>query len=118
MGIQHITRTTDNGEITGYQVQGKVAQLQYWFVKRGIIAPDLDYDRVAFIDSLYVDPDSRGNGEGNELMNAFIDADDDSDCIILECDTGEDNAFNLKEWYEGFGFEVLIDSEYPIMILS
>ncbi|AXC38948.1 UNVERIFIED_ORG: hypothetical protein [Escherichia phage CMSTMSU] len=75
--------------------------MQYWFVKRGIIAPDLDYDRVAFIDSLYVDPDSRGNGEGNELMNAFIDAADDSDCIILECDTEKITPLILKNGTKG-----------------
>lgn len=114
-----ISIDSDNGSIEGYKISSTAEQLNNWFSKRGFEAPTYNTPvTIAFLNSLYVDEDNRSNGEGTFLIDSFLSECGECDYIFLECDTGEQNEFNLQKWYESFGFEVFMEAEYPILILS
>lgn len=116
---QMISIESDNGSIEGYKISSTEEQLKNWFVKRSFEEPKYDTPvTIAFLNSLYVNEDERSNGEGTFLIESFLSECDECNYIFLECDTGEQNEFNLQKWYEGFGFEVFIEAKYPILILS
>lgn len=116
---QMISIESDNGSIEGYKISSTEEQIQVWFSKRGFEAPVYNKPvTIAFLNALYVDEDERSNGEGTFLIESFLSECGECDYIFLECDTGEQNEFNLQKWYESFGFEVFMEAEYPILILS
>lgn len=47
---------------------------------------------------MHVDEDKRSNGEGTFLIESFLSECGECDYIFLECDTGEQNEFNLQKW--------------------
>ncbi|EPP7233965.1 GNAT family N-acetyltransferase [Shigella flexneri] len=114
-----ISIDSDNGSLEGYKISSTAEQLQNWFAERGFEAPTYNTPvTVGFLNSLYVDEDARSNGEGTFLVESFLSECGECDYIFLECDTAEQNEFNLQKWYESFGFEVLVEAECPILILS
>ncbi|HBT0444784.1 TPA: GNAT family N-acetyltransferase [Klebsiella pneumoniae] len=107
------------GSIEGYKVSSDREQIVNWFAKRFHQKPDLAKNiNVAFLNNLYIDEDSRGEGKGTSLVSSFIEECFDCHFIFLECDNGEDNPFSLSNWYESFGFEILYNGENPIMVLE
>jgi len=74
---------------------------------------------VAIIKNINVDPKYRGKGIGNKLMDKFFSAAEIANTICLIADTYEENLFNLVEWYESFGFEVVdLNNGCPLMIME
>jgi len=64
---------------------------------------------IAILESLHVEPNSRGKGLGTRLIGHFMKRalTIGIDGIVLVADLGEEQAqgFSLKEWYEAIGFE-------------
>lgn len=116
---QMIYVDSNNGSLEGYKISSTAEQLQNWFAEKGFEAPTYNTPvTIAFLNTMHVDEDNRSNGEGTFLIESFLSECDECDYIFLECDTAEENLFNLQKWYESFGFEVFIPAEYPILILS
>lgn len=109
----------EKGSIEGYKVSSDQEQVVNWFSKRFHQKPDLEKDiNVAFLNNLYIDEDSRGEGKGTLLLNSFIEECSDCHFIFLECDNGEHNNFLLSDWYRIFGFEIIYNDQNPIMVLK
>ena len=73
---------------------------------------------IAIAKNMWVDEEVRNQGLGTDLINNFIGEASDmgAKCILLEADIGEDNAFNLVNWYSSFGFKTIGNgNQYPIM---
>lgn len=117
--FEAITITEDESSIEGYKVLSSGEQLTNWFEKRGFTAPTYEKTvMLGFLNNVYVDEAERNQGTGTYLVDRLIEEYFDCDFIFLECDNEEVNEFDLKAWYEGFGFEVLYEADNPIMILS
>lgn len=74
---------------------------------------------VAILKNVNVDEAHRGRGIGTRLLNEFLDKGDDARTVLLVCDLQETNNFNLRSWYEGFGFEVVPGHDQsftPVMV--
>ena len=121
-----ITQHTEGGSLEGYVMSTDKPNIGNYLQSQGA-TPELinnitkRYKTLALIRNMYVDDDYRGQGIGNELVSNAIDAaaNNDADAIILVSDTDEDNPFDLTEWYEGFGFEVIgTAGNNPVMILD
>lgn len=109
----------DGAALEGYKVLSSGEQLTNWFQKRDLNPPKYDSPiMLGFLNNLFVDEEYRNEGQGTYLVESFLDECFDCQYIFLECDNGEQNEFDLKSWYEGFGFEVFIFKDNPIMILS
>lgn len=108
----------DHGSVSGYSVDSHEEQIQNWFISRKLSIVDLSqFQSVTFLNNFQVDDEHRNEGIGSELLNMFI-AESFTDCIILECDTEEENEFDLVEWYKNYGFIILVEKDNPIMILK
>lgn len=108
----------DHGSVSGYSVDSHEEQIQNWFISRKLPIVDLSqFQSVTFLNNFQVDDEHRNEGIGSELLNMFI-AESFTDCIILECDTEEENEFDLVEWYKDYGFTILVEKDNPIMILK
>ena len=71
--------------------------------------------------NLYVDEDYRDQGHGNELLEEFMieAAESGAEAVLLIADDAESNSFNLIEWYEGYGFEIITKTgSGPLMIFD
>ena len=76
---------------------------------------------VVILKNINVDEGSRGQGAGTSLMNRFMDEVADASAIVLIADLGESQSegFDLKEWYEDYGFETVgYSAEDPVMVLK
>lgn len=117
--FEAITITEDESAIEGYKVLSSGEQLKNWFGNKHFVAPVYEKTvMIGFLNNVYVDEDERNQGTGTYLVERFIEECFDCDFIFLECDNEESNEFDLKAWYEGFGFEVSIEADNPIMVLS
>jgi ribosomal protein S18 acetylase RimI-like enzyme len=121
-----ISQHTEGGSLEGYVVSTDKPNISNYLQSQGV-TPELinhitkKYKTLGLIRNMYVDDDYRGQGIGNDLVGNAIDdaANDGADAIILVSDTDEDNPFDLVEWYEGFGFEVVgTAGNNPLMILD
>ena len=117
--FEAITINEDEGSAEGYKVLSSGEQLKNWFGNKHFVAPVYEKTvMIGFLNNVYVDEDERNQGTGTYLVERFIEECFDCDFIFLECDNEENNEFDLKAWYEGFGFEVFIEADNPIMVLS
>lgn len=117
----------DGSTAEGYAVNSSAEQLDNWLSRNGY-DPSLankirqQFKTIAFLNNIYVDEDSRGQGIGNDLLTQFVDAarDENVDAIFLCADTGDQQlpGFDLVVWYESFGFEKVTNDDYPLMILN
>nr|WP_218173140.1 GNAT family N-acetyltransferase [Pseudomonas veronii] len=78
--------------------------------------------RVALLRNMTVDEDQRGNGIGTQLISEFMEEAGYAGATVymLICDIHEGQAlgFDLKAWYESFGFVAAMDtSEGPLMLM-
>lgn len=77
--------------------------------------------KICVLKNLYVDPTKRNEGIGTSLLEEFLEtAYEESDFVILESDSLEDNNFDLNEWYTGYGFTTVKTnlSSNPVMFLK
>ena len=119
-----ITITNKYGDDVG-SVEGVIhyhkEYLDNWLYKEGI-ALHIDENTIEFpiaiLKNINVDEEYRNQGYGNEGMSLFLDEAYEAKMIFLMVDIGESNEFNLKDWYESFGFEVVGRAgDYPVMML-
>jgi hypothetical protein len=61
---------------------------------------------IAILKNMYVDEELRGQGQGNDFIQRFLD-EVGAIPIILISDKGEANTFDLTKWYEGYDFETI-----------
>lgn len=116
--MQIIELEVNNGSISGYSVEFHEEQIQNWFTNRKLPVVDLSqFQSVTFLNNFHVDEEYRNKGIGSELLEMFI-AESFTDCIVVECDTEEQNEFDLVQWYKDYGFTVLIENDNPVMILE
>ena len=76
---------------------------------------------VVILKNINIDEESRSQGAGSSLMNRFMDEVTDASAIVLIADLGESQAegFDLKKWYEDYGFETVgYSAEDPVMVLK
>lgn len=70
---------------------------------------------VAILRNINVEEDYRGKGYGDELMSLFIEAagNDSADVFLLVADKMEsqNEGFDLRNWYENYGYEQVFDEE-------
>ena len=100
------------GVSDGYEVSTDREQLRNWLESEG--AADLyprfrkKYKTIAILNGIRVDENYRNQGYGTELLEMFLDS-VTADAIILVADKHESQArgFNLKKWYNGYGFRVI-----------
>lgn len=119
-----ITITNKYGDDVG-SVEGVIhyskEYLDNWMYKEGITL-HIDENTIEFpiaiLKNLNIDEEYRNQGYGNEGMRLFLDEAYVAKMVFLMVDIGESNEFNLKDWYESFGFEVVGRAgEYPVMML-
>jgi len=121
-----ISKSVDGGSLEGYVVDSSSPQLTNYLHSQAASDNVIDqiksqFTRIAILRNLSVDEDMRGQGIGNDLVSDAIDNSvyNGAEAIVLVSDTGEDNAFDLTKWYEGFGFEIYGSAAGdPIMILD
>jgi GNAT superfamily N-acetyltransferase len=81
----------------------------------------ISYEKGAILQKLEVIEEYRGQGIGNELLESFYNeaTDKGANIILLVAGRIYDNEFDLVQWYERKGYEVLIEgsrySTTPIM---
>lgn len=67
-------------------------------------------ENILFINSIFVKPEFRHRGFGNELLEKCIQKAKDSGCkrVVLNVDKGK-NKFSLTKWYKKLGFNKVYD---------
>ena len=74
---------------------------------------------VAILKNINIEEDQRNRGFGYRGLNLFLDKVKQANSVLLIADVGEENNFNLEEWYKGFGFKTIdISGGMPIMVLN
>lgn len=131
--MQEILHNTEGGEIVGYVANPDDEQLVNFFQNRKIAgsyaltqALMSAAEPVAFLCNVNVDESARGQGLGSALMDSFfVEAGHlGASITVLICDRSESQleGFDLRAWYEGFGFEVADvsghDEDFPVMVLD
>lgn len=115
----------DGGVIYGYITNPtNEVQLGNYLAKHGVVEviPFIKerFETIAILTNMSVEEEYRGDGLGTELLEGFIDdaVEKQAEAIILVADTGENNEFNLVEWYEEYGFEIIHGHEesFPVML--
>ena len=73
---------------------------------------------IAFLESVEVEDDYRGEGLGTELVYAFIDEVYKSQSIVLIADLGQTSY--LEKWYQSLDFETIghDTAGNPVMVYS
>lgn len=122
-----LTHSIDEGCIEGYITKPKQEeQLENYLKKHGydeyVSFIKEKYENLAILTNLYIEENHRGNGFGSFLVHDFIykAKRNGADAILLVADTGESNDFDLVEWYENYGFEIVAGEidHYPLMTLT
>lgn len=115
----------DGGVIYGYITHPKKeVQLGNYLAKHGVeeVVPFIKerFETIAILTNMSIEEEYRGDGLGTELLKGFIyDAEEkNAEAIILVADTGDDNEFNLVQWYEKYGFEIIHGQaeSFPVML--
>lgn len=76
---------------------------------------------IAILKNINVYDEFRGQGYGNELMDTFLEeaSNHGASIFMLVADKNEaqNDGFDLKKWYEDFGFEEVLDeSDVTLMV--
>ena len=125
--LETIEIEISESSISGYVVSTSAEQIPNWLDKYNYNQKWANYmrqyDKIAFLNNLWVDEDARGEGIGSDLLDSFIDeaSNKGAQAIFLSSDSGEIqiDSFNLVKWYETWDFEVLDNtSSDPLMYLE
>lgn len=125
--IHVVEISSEGGDVGGYVTSGSAEQVQNWLQNRhGIYDQNIltrlrSISILAFLNNINVEEDMRGQGVGNELLDEFLSRATfhHAAAIILIADTAESQTegFDLIKWYEGRGFEIILDTDIgPLMI--
>jgi GNAT superfamily N-acetyltransferase len=79
------------------------------------------YMPISILQNVNIFEESRGKGYGDEALDKFIDKSYEmgAKTILLIADTGEDNKFNIVEWYKKNGFtQIGLSGVMPIMVME
>lgn len=117
----------DDGTIEGYSIFSYAEQLPNWLSKYDINDSNIidnirsSYQKIAMINNINVDEDSRGQGTGSDLLESFESEAASHGCqaILLVSDIHESQVegFNLTDWYSRMGYQKIINSPSgPLMI--
>jgi N-acetylglutamate synthase-like GNAT family acetyltransferase len=126
---QMIEISEEVGSVEGYAIVSAAEQVENWLLGLTVEADGLiadirsEHENVAILKNINVDDEHRGHGHGNDLMESFLAAaqDNGADTVLLLCDLNEEQSpgFDLKRWYEGWGFEAVLDTPSgPVMKLE
>jgi GNAT superfamily N-acetyltransferase len=107
----------------GNTIDTNSEDLVEWFEDMGLdedIIPGEINGVVAILFKVEVAREDRGLGKGGLLLEAFCREarNRGATAVLLEANTGieQQNGFDLVEWYESNGFEIIIDREDPVMM--
>lgn len=79
--------------------------------------PDDELFPIGILKNINVDEEYRNQGFGIDLMENFLTECSHCSYVVLIADTGEENNFNLIDWYKSFGFAIFGESGgMPVMI--
>jgi GNAT superfamily N-acetyltransferase len=114
----------EHAGLDAYAVDTNLENLENWIEGKKFSETALNhlrqYKRVCIVLGIFVEEEFRGQGIGSALLEEVIGEAESNgaDVIILEVDTGENNAFSLVDWYKDYGFHVLEGEEtnYPLMV--
>ncbi len=109
-------------DTTGVQIGNFLGSGNYYGISQILIKEILTkYRRMGIIGGITVDEEDRGQGVGNHLLSSAINeaAEEGAEAMILFADTEEENEFDLVKWYEGYGFEKIVDTHVgPMMLME
>lgn len=120
--MKTIDISEDCGSLFGYVVSCSESNVGNYLDKHTEHADEIvrklrsigDGVKVALLCNMHVESDSRGNGVGSQLMNDFISQafDAGASVFLLISDSQEiqDDGFDLKSWYESFGFVAVLEA--------
>lgn len=119
------SESTESGDFgfDGYLSDNKI-QLENFLNKEGLsikVLKELNFDTFAILKNIWVDEGLRGQGLGNELLKDFLGRVEEADIVLLVSDSSQsqETGFDLKAWYESFGFEEIARSSAgPLMVLK
>jgi ribosomal protein S18 acetylase RimI-like enzyme len=122
----NISQHADGGDLEGYVVNTTDPAIRNYLESQGASENLIDkitqtYERVGLLRNLFVDTEARNRGIGSRLVSDAIDSAsyNEAQAILLVSDASEDNEFDLTQWYENFGFEVVGQAGTdPVMILN
>ena len=117
----------DGGTVEGYSVESSAVQLPNWMSRYGIhndsLVEDIriKYPKIAMLNNINVEEESRGEGMGNDLLESFESEafSHGAKAVLLIADIGEsqNEGFNLVSWYSKMGYQKIIDSvSGPLMV--
>lgn len=124
--IISISEYQTGGSCEAYVVDTEQENVENWLNKTGCYDVDFiasirnRFSRIAIIKGLYVEEDSRHQGIGTSIFEKILDNAGlyDAKAIMLECDKGENNNFDIQKWYEDYEFEVVFQYTNPIMLMT
>ena len=119
----------DCGEAYGYVVDAAEENVENYLDKHGAPGKAVRQallkakQTVALLTNLMVEEHVRGQGIGSDMVGDFLSQAETcgATCFILIADSEEvqSNGFSLLEWYEGFGFEKVMDTGTgPLMAMG
>jgi GNAT superfamily N-acetyltransferase len=126
--VPTIEISREGGSLSGYVVDASEPNIGNYLEQHTNLAKMVTHrlraygERVALLRNMNVDEDQRGNGIGTQLISEFMEEADSVGATVymLICDIHEGQApgFDLKAWYESFGFVAAMDtSEGPLMLM-
>jgi len=112
--------TVEGGYASGI-VHDDETKISNWSAKNGVTKETLRNiiqlpKPIAFLESVEVEEDYRGEGLGTDLVYAFIDEVYKSNSIILIADLGQTSY--LEKWYQSLDFETIghDNAGNPVMV--
>jgi GNAT superfamily N-acetyltransferase len=112
---------TDEGNIFGV-IHHDREHLNNWIEKERIqpnldTIPDDELFPIGILKNIDVDEEYRNEGVGGDLLDSFITECSHCKYIILIADTGEENGFDIIDWYKSNDFAIWGESGgMPVMI--
>ena len=101
--------TVEGGYASGI-VHDDETRIFNWLNKNGVKEEIIQYimklpKPIAFLESVEVEEDYRGQGLGTELVYSFMDEVYESQSIILIADLGQTSY--LEKWYQSLDFQTI-----------
>lgn len=119
---------TDNGSAFGYVISTREQNIKNYLSEHTEHAKLIcslmsqSFETVALLRNMHVEESERGNGEGSELVNAFLGEADQhgAQLILLISDTGEEQmpGFDLTKFYEKFGLTSCFETSAGMLMFS
>lgn len=126
--MRTIELSRDGGSLSGYVVDASEPNIGNYLDQHTNLSEMVTHrlrvygERIALLRNMSVDEDQRGKGIGSQLVSEFMEEADAAGATVymLICDIHQTQApgFDLKGWYESFGFIAAMEtSEGPLMVM-